>query len=78
MKFFKVLPREIMEPFEFGLPAVQILYLASPDCRNIDFQNGCFADIEQLKLIAILVALWKSKLTLKFHFTTFGRSQLFL
>ena len=34
-----------MEPFEWGLPAVQILFLASP-WLEIDFQADHFADFE--------------------------------
>ena len=40
-----------MEPFEWGLPAVQILcFYILHDWRYIDFHTGHFADFEHFKI----------------------------
>ena len=61
-----------MEPFEWGLPAVQIWYFyLLHDWRYIDFQSGLFAIFKQFKIDSHFGVWGKSVLTLLVHFTDF-------
>ena len=52
-----------IEPFEWGLPALQICcFWLLHDQRYIDFQTGHFANIEQFKIYS--------------HFTDFGQFKI--
>ena len=54
-----------MEPYERGLPAIQIDVSGFSMAK--DSQTGKFVDFEQFKIKVVLLTLGKSKVTLIVH-----------